>query len=53
MAEKCNIARTYIGHHDPNRTWAERNWIDETLIKRSEQSGRHFEMAKAETIIDL
>jgi len=53
MAEKCNISRTYIGHHDPNRTWAERNWIDETLMKRSQQSGRHFEMAKAETVIDL
>lgn len=53
MAEHCNIGRTYIGHHDPNRTWAERNWIDETLARQSEQSGRHVEMARAETVIDL
>ena len=53
MAEHCNVKKTYIGHHDPNRTWAERNWIDETLQRRSEQSGQHFEMAKAETVIDL
>lgn len=53
MAEACNVKHTYIGHHDPNRTWAERNWLDETLLRRSEQSGRRFEMAKAETIIDL
>jgi phosphoribosyl 1,2-cyclic phosphodiesterase len=53
MAERCNVKKTYIGHHDPNRTWAERNWIDETLQRRSEQSGQHFEMAKAETVIDL
>lgn len=53
MAEKCNIGQTYIGHHDPNRTWADRNWIDEILERRSEQSGLKFEMAKAETVIDL
>ncbi|NND81331.1 MAG: hypothetical protein HKN50_02760 [Gammaproteobacteria bacterium] len=53
MAERCRVKQTYIGHHDPNRTWSERNWIDETLVRRSEQSGRLFEMAKAETVIDL
>jgi phosphoribosyl 1,2-cyclic phosphodiesterase len=53
MAEKCRVKHTYIGHHDPNRTWAEKNWIDETMARRSEQSGRKFEMAQAETIIDL
>jgi len=53
MAEKCRVGHTYIGHHDPNRTWAEKNWIDETLARRSEQSGIKLEMAQAETIIDL
>ncbi|MFT5571236.1 MAG: hypothetical protein ACI9FR_000144 [Cryomorphaceae bacterium] len=53
MAERCNVKRTYIGHHDPNRIWDERNWIVETLQRRLEQSGQHFEMAKAETVIDL
>lgn len=53
MAEACNIKQTYIGHHDPNRTWLERNWIDETLNRRSEQSGLKIEMAKAETVLNL
>ena len=53
MAEQCQIPRTYIGHHDPNRTWSERNWIDETLARRSEQTGLQFELARAETVIDL
>jgi len=53
MAQKCKVKHTYIGHHDPNRTWAERNWIDETLCRRSEQTGQQFEMAKAETIVNL
>lgn len=53
MAEACQVKHTYIGHHDPNRTWVERNWIDETLARRSEQTGLGFELAKAETVIDL
>lgn len=53
MAQACNVKETYIGHHDPNRTWVERNWIDETLARRSEQAGLLFELAKAETVIDL
>ncbi len=53
MAETCRVKHTYIGHHDPNRTWAEKNWIDETLARRSTQSGIKLEMARAETVIDL
>ena len=53
MAERCGISQTYIGHHDPMRTWSERNWIDETLLRRSEQAGLKFQLAQAETIIDL
>ncbi len=53
MAEACNVQRTLIGHHDPNRDWTERNWIDETLQRRSEQAGLLFELARAEMVIDL
>lgn len=53
MASKANVARTYIGHHDPSRTWAELVSIDRDLEKQSQQAGRHFELAKAETVIDL
>jgi phosphoribosyl 1,2-cyclic phosphodiesterase len=53
MAEACKIKVTYIGHHDPNRDWSERNWIDEGLRRRSDQTGLAFELARAETIITL
>ncbi len=53
MAQQCQVRRTLIGHHDPNREWSERRWIDETLERRSDQTGIHFELAQAETIIDL
>lgn len=53
MAVQCQVKHTYIGHHDPNRNWSERNWIDETLIRKSEQSGLIFELAQAETVFDL
>ena len=53
MAEDCGIKATYIGHHDPNRDWSERNWIDETLKRKSDQTGLRFELARAETVITL
>jgi len=53
MAERCQVRRTLIGHHDPNREWSERNWIDEILQRRGDQTGLRFELAQAETIIDL
>jgi phosphoribosyl 1,2-cyclic phosphodiesterase len=53
MAERCAIARTHIGHHDPNRDWSERNWIDEALARRSAQTGLGFELAQAENVIEL
>jgi ribonuclease BN (tRNA processing enzyme) len=53
MAEECQIKATFIGHHDPNRGWSERNWIDETLKRKSDQSGLRFELARAETVITL
>ena len=53
MAEECGVKATYIGHHDPNRDWSERNWIDETLKRKSDQTGLWFELARAETVITL
>lgn len=53
MATRCQVKQTYIGHHDPNRDWSERNWLDETLQRKSEQTGLKFELARAETVIDL
>ncbi|MCE5244971.1 MAG: MBL fold metallo-hydrolase [Syntrophobacteraceae bacterium] len=53
MAEMCAVKATYIGHHDPNRDWSERNWIDETLKRRSDHTGLRFELARAESVITL
>ena len=53
MAQACSIGRTYIGHHDPNREWSERNSIDEVLARTGKQTGLYFELARAETVIDL
>jgi phosphoribosyl 1,2-cyclic phosphodiesterase len=53
MAEQCRIKHTYIGHHDPNRNWAERRWLDQILQRKSSQTGLHFELARAETVVDL
>ena len=53
MAEGCNIKQTLIGHHDPNRSWEERNWIDESLARNSSMNSYKVQLARAETVIDL
>ncbi len=53
MAEKCNVKQTFIGHHDPNREWSERNWIDEALARKYGDQEKKIELARAGTIIDL
>ncbi len=53
MAIKAKVKKTYIGHHDPSRKWSSLVSIDKDLREQSEQAGLHFEMAKAETVIDL
>ncbi|MDG1906431.1 MAG: MBL fold metallo-hydrolase [Arenicella sp.] len=53
MAVTAKVKRTYIGHHDPSRSWSELRVFDEMLEKESKAHNRHIEMAKAETVIDL
>ena len=53
MATRCGIGHTLIGHHDPNRDWSERNWIDESMARRASAGNRQFELARAETVLDL
>ena len=52
MTRQCRVRRTLIGHHDPNREWSEKNWIDEAL-QRNSDAGCRIELACAETIVDL
>lgn len=53
MALACGVKRTLIGHHDPNREWAERQWIDQSLSRHAERGAGTVELAQAETVIDL
>ncbi len=53
MALNCRVKHTYIGHHDPNREWSERNWIDEALARGSKGRPEKIEFARAGTVIDL
>jgi hypothetical protein len=53
MARECGVRQTLIGHHDPNRDWSERNWVDDSLARFSDQTGLAFALAQAETVIDL
>ncbi len=53
MALQCRVKQTFIGHHDPNREWSERSWIDEALARGSRDRREKIELACAGTIIDL
>jgi ribonuclease BN (tRNA processing enzyme) len=53
MASRCQIAHTLIGHHDPNRDWSERNWLDESMARRSAGTGTHVEFARSDMVIEL
>ena len=53
MAAECDVKRTLIGHHDPNREWSELNWINEPLVRNAEAGGRRVELARAEMVVDL
>jgi len=53
MAQSCGVKRTLVGHHDPNRDWSERNWVDNALARLSDQTGLELALAQAETTIEL
>jgi ribonuclease BN (tRNA processing enzyme) len=53
MATACQVRHTLIGHHDPNRDWSERNWMDESMARRTADSPYRVELARAETVFEL
>jgi hypothetical protein len=53
MAGACRVRHTLIGHHDPNRDWSERNWLDESMLRRTGHTESRVEFARAETTFDL
>lgn len=53
MAIAARVRHTLIGHHDPNRDWSERNWLDESMLRRTSGTDCRVEFARAETVFDL
>jgi hypothetical protein len=53
MAESSRVQHTLIGHHDPNRDWSERNWLDESMLRGTGKGDGRVEFARAETVFDL
>ena len=53
MAQECGVKQTLIGHHDPNRDWSERTWIDENFSRITGGGDGRIELASAESTFDL
>lgn len=53
MARRARVRRTLIGHHDPNRSWSELNWLDESISRHGAADGLQVELARAETVFEL
>lgn len=53
MVRECGVKRALIGHHDPNREWDERIWMDEMLGRTSKGTDNQLELARAETVVEL
>lgn len=52
-AKQCEVKKTFIGHHDPERSWPERLSIDQNLLEQSLMSDIQVELAKSELVLDL
>jgi hypothetical protein len=59
-AKECKIGRTYVGHHDPERTWPAKLELDRWLMGQSQANGSprgsvsgSIELAKSEDFVDL
>jgi ribonuclease BN (tRNA processing enzyme) len=53
MAASCGVRRALLGHHDPNRDWSERNWLDQSITRRMSGGDTEIEFARAETTFEL
>jgi hypothetical protein len=51
--ERCHIRRTYIGHHDPDRTWGQRVELDRHLEEICKGKPYSIELAKAGQTIEV
>ena len=53
MARDSGVKHLLIGHHDPNREWAERNRMDEALTRDCQGTATKMELARSEMVVDL
>jgi hypothetical protein len=52
-AAACNIKRTFVGHHDPERSWADRHELDRYLTKLSAGKPNQLQLADSDRVVDL
>jgi ribonuclease BN (tRNA processing enzyme) len=52
-AQHCNVKRTLIGHHDPDRDWDQRQRINEELSQLSAGKPNQIQLADADLIVEL
>jgi len=52
-AKTCHIKRSFVGHHDPERTWMARLEIDRWLSAQCTGQPYQVELAKSEYVVDL
>lgn len=52
-ASECNVQRTLIGHHDPERSWQERVEMDRHLRELCAGNRNQVRLADGEAVIDL
>jgi len=52
-SQHCNVKRTLIGHHDPERDWEERQRINAELSQISMGKPNQFQLADADLVVEL
>ena len=52
-AAECRVKHTRIGHHDPERDWAEQLKIDDELTRLTRGQPHRVHLARADDVIDL
>lgn len=52
-ARLCGVKRTFIGHHDPERSWQDRVKIDRYLLEERGKTGVQIELARSDVVLDL
>jgi hypothetical protein len=52
-AIQCNVKRTYIGHHDPERSWTEKVEMDRHLAQLCKGKPYQIQLAEGDSVIDL